>query len=174
MAKTKQQKQEAIKQLTETLKQSKGSVFADYTGLKVDEMQELRSKLSESNSRLIAVRKTLIKIALKDAGLENIDVSALSGAVSVATSPEDEVMPAKAMAEFAKTHEALKIQGGILENNFIDIAKVAELAELPTKPELLAKIVGSIKAPVSGFVNVLRGNLTGLVRALNAIQESKT
>ena len=173
MAKTKQQKQETIKQLAESLKNSKGSVFADYTGLKVSEMQELRAKLGESNSHLVAARKTLLKIALKDSGLENIDISNLSGAVSAATSSEDEVAPAKAMAEFAKTHDALRIQGGILENNFIDAARVSELAKLPAKPELLAKIVGSIQAPVSGFVNVLRGNLMGLVRVLNNIRETK-
>lgn len=173
MPKTKQQKQETVKILTDHLKKAKGAVFADYTGLKVNEMQELRSKLKETDSNYAAARKTLLKLALKDSGLEDVDVDAMSGAVSVATSPEDEVTPAKVIADFAKEHEALKIHGGLLENKFINIDKVQDLAKLPTKPELLGKVVATINAPVSGFVNVLAGNLRGLVQALNAIRESK-
>jgi len=173
MPKSKQQKQETIKNLTEELKQAKGVVFADYTGLKVNEMQELRAKLKETDTSYTASRRTLLKRALKDSGLDNVDINALPGSVSVAASPEDEVTPARIIAEFARDHEALKIQGGILENQFIDISKVEELSKLPTKPELLARVVGSINAPVSGFVNVLVGNLRGLVQALNAICEQK-
>lgn len=173
MPKTKQQKQETIKNLTKELKNAKGAVFADYTGLKVNEMQELRAKLKETNSTYTASRRTLLKRALKDSGLDSVDIDALSGSLSVAASSEDEVTPARIIAEFARDHEALKIQGGILENKFIDILKVEELSHLLTKPELLAKVVGTINAPVAGFVNVLAGNLRGLVQALNAIKEQK-
>ena len=120
MAKTRAQKEEAIKNLSQSLKQVKGAVFADYTGLKVEEMQELRKKLKDTNSCLTAAKKSLFKIAVKESGLKGVDENAMPGAVSVATSSEDEVLPAKVMAEFAKEHEALKIQGGILENKFIE------------------------------------------------------
>lgn len=172
MAKTRQQKEQEVQNLKNQLEGVKGAVFADYTGLNVSEIQDLRLKLKESNSQLTVIRRTLFKLALRAAGLD-IDVNSMPGAVSIASSSQDEVMPAKIMAEFAKGHEALKIQGGILDYKFIDIAKVGELAKLPTKFELLARVTGSIQAPVSGFVNVLAGNLRGLVRALDVIRESK-
>jgi large subunit ribosomal protein L10 len=76
--------------------------------------------------------------------------------------------------QFRTTNESLKIIGGTLEKKFIDAAKVMELAQIPGKQELMAKLVGSINSPVSGFVNVLAGNLRGLVQVLKAASEKKT
>ncbi|MBU4332429.1 50S ribosomal protein L10 [Patescibacteria group bacterium] len=173
MAKTKQQKKEIVKDLEQTLEDVKGAVFADYSGLKVSEMEDLRSKLREANTRLLVIKRSLFDIALKNSKFSDVDIKAMEGPMSFAVSSEDEVTPAKIMADFAKQHEALKIQGGILEQKFIDTAKVGELAKLPNRDELLARLVGSIKAPISGFVNVMAGNLRGLVRVLDAIRESK-
>jgi large subunit ribosomal protein L10 len=83
-------------------------------------------------------------------------------------------MPAKLLNQFRAQHEAMKFIGGLLENKYIDAVKVLELANVPGKQELLAKLVGSINSPVSGFVNVLAGNLRGLVQVLKAMSEKKT
>jgi len=85
----------------------------------------------------------------------------------------DEVSAARIVNNFSKTHEILQVFGGVLEGKFISVAMVKSLANLPSKQELLAKLVGSINAPVSGFVNVLAGNLRGLVGVLNNIAKSK-
>jgi len=82
-------------------------------------------------------------------------------------------VPARVLNKFAQANEAMEIFGGILENSFIEVDRVKALASLPSRLELLGRTVGAIKAPVSGFVNVLAGNLRGLVYALQAIKESK-
>lgn len=173
MAKTREQKQQIVENLKNQLSQVKGAVFADFTGLKVNELEDLRAKLKENDSRFTVTKRSLLKLAFMKAGLD-FDIDSLNGSLSLATSSRDEVAPAKILVDFAKRHEALKINGGILEQKFIDIAKVQELAKLPNKNELLAKIVGSIQAPISGLVTVLQGNLRGLVRVLDAVRASKS
>ena len=85
----------------------------------------------------------------------------------------DEVTPARIVNTFAKTHEVVSIFGGLLEGKFIDSAMVKSLANLPSKTELLSRMVGSFNAPLSGLVNVLAGNLRGLARVLNAYKDKK-
>lgn len=172
MAKTRVQKEEALSSLTEGLKTAKGVVFANFQGLKVKESEELRKKCREEGVRYVASKKTILDRALKDAGHE-VDAKAFSGGVSVVLG-SDEVAPAQIIAEYAKTHEVLKIFGGILEGSFIDAAKVTALSKLPSKQQLLGQLVGTLNAPVSGFVNVLAGNLRGFVTVLDAVKEKKS
>lgn len=86
---------------------------------------------------------------------------------------EDEIAPAKILKDFQKEHKILKISGGILERNFIELNEVLKLANLPSKQELIAKVIGGINAPISGFVNVLAGNLRNFVCVLQAIEKQK-
>jgi len=174
MAKTRQQKQVAVQDYTEKLKRSKGTVFANFDGLKVKEIEELRRKCRQQGIDYLVAKKTLMRLAFKEIGLSDVDPTTLEKGVTTVFGYNDEVAPAKIIGEFAKTHEFLKPVGGILENKFIDSAKVIELSRLPSKLELLAKVVGSIQAPVSGFVNVLSGNLRNLVYVLNALKNSKS
>ena len=169
MAKTRQQKEDAVKQLGAEL-DKKGVVFFHYGGLKVSEMEELRGKLREENAIITVAKRTLLRNVLSEKGLTGGD--AITGPVAVA-SADDEVMPAKLVAEYKKEHEQIEFYGGLLEESFIDEAKVSHLASLPSKQELLAKAVGSMKAPINGFVNVLSGNLRGLVTVLGAIKDNK-
>ena len=115
-----------------------------------------------------------MRLAFKDSDINDIDPVTLNKGVATVFSYNDEVASAKTIGEFAKTHEALKPVGGILEKKFIDAAKVITLSKLPSRNELLAKLLGSIKSPVSGLVNVLSGNLRNLVYVLNAIKNSKS
>ena len=172
MAKTKQTKEQAIQELVESLKNSKSAVFANFQGLKVSESEELRAICREQNVKYVATKKTLLKRALAELGFE-VDTKSFEGGPAVVLGLEDEVAPAQIIAKFAKNHQAAHMFGGILEGNFIDIKKVNELSELPSKEVLYARLVGSINAPVSGFVNVLAGNLRGLVNVLSAVKESK-
>ncbi len=172
MAKTKQLKEQAIQDLVDNIKSAKSVVFANFQGLKVSESEELRGKCREQKIDYLASKKTLLKKALSEAGFD-VDTKSFEGGVAAVFGTEDEVAPAQVIAGYAKDHEVVKIFGGILEGNFIDAAKVTELSKLPSKQELYAKLVGSINAPVSGFVNVLAGNLRGLVGVLNSIKESK-
>jgi len=173
MAKTRQQKEKEIEKLAEKLSKMKALVFANYDGLKVKEVDELRKILRDQGIDYLVSKKTLMKLALKKAGLKEIKVDELVGGVGLAFGYEDEVLPAKLLNDFAKTHQSLKLVGGILENKFIAKEKVLELARIPGKQELLAKTVWVIKSPISGFVNVLSGSLKSLLYVLNSIKDKK-
>ncbi len=172
MAKTKQQKEDAIKLLVDNIKNAKSVVFANFQGLKVSESEELRQKCREQNIGIVASKKTLVRKALADAGFD-VDTKSFEGGVSALFGLEDEIAPAQVVNNFAKDHKVVSFFGGVLEGNFIDAAKVTELSKLPSKQELYAKLVGSINSPVSGFVNVLAGNIRNLVSVLNNIKEAK-
>lgn len=172
MAKTRQTKEQAVQELAENLKSAKSAVFANFQGLKVSESEELRNLCRKQGISYVASKKTLLKRALAELGMD-IDTKVFEGGPAVILGFEDEVAPAQIVADFAKKHKVVSLFGGTLEGQFIDSTKVAELSLLPSKEQLLARLVGSLNAPVSGFVNVLAGNLRGLVNVLNAVKDAK-
>ncbi len=173
MPKSKLQKEETIKSLEEGLKSAKAVVFANFQGLKVSEAEELRRECRKNGIAVVAAKKTLVKRACQAMGLTDVDPKVFSGGVATFMALGDEVSAAKIVNNFSKTHEILQVFGGVLEGKFISVAMVKSLASLPSKQELLARLVGTINAPVSGFVNVLAGNLRGLVGVLNNIAKAK-
>lgn len=172
MAKTRIQKEAALQDLATQLKSAKGMVFANFQGLTIKATDELRASCRKSDLQFVATKKTILKKALADMGL-TVDTKAFDGGVSVVTGVSDEVAPAQVVAMFAKTHSVATIFGGVLEGQFIDAAKVTQLSKLPNKHQLLGQLVGTLNAPISGFVNVLAGNLRGLVTVLNAVKDKK-
>jgi len=172
MAKTKQQKEQALKGLKNKIADSNSLVISTFSNLTVNEDQNLRGQLRKENVSYEVAKKTLLKKAFSDNKVQGLIESELLGNISVATS-QDEVAGAKILSKFAKGRENFKIIGGILNQVWVDANKIAELAKLPSKLELIAKTVGTIKAPLTGFVNVLSGNTRGLVNVLNAIKNSK-
>lgn len=173
MPKSRQQKQETIKSLEEGLKAAKGVVFANFQGLKVSEAEELRRECRKNNVKVVAAKKTLVKRACEDMDLKDVNPKVFAGGVATFMALDDELSAARIVNNFSKTHEILQIFGGVLEGKFVDVSAVKSLANLPSKKELLSKLVGTLNNPVSGFVNVLAGNLRGLVGVLNNIAKSK-
>lgn len=173
MAKSKQQKELTLNELAEQLGKAKSVVFADFKGLTVKDATDFRNKARKENVGVVVAKKTLMRLAFKNAGYEGVDPSELQGALVMVAGFDDEVAPAKLAAAFAKEHEALKIVAGVLERKLVDASAIKALATLPSKPELIAKAIGSIRAPLSGLVNVLSGNLRGLVNVLNAVKDQK-
>lgn len=173
MPKTKQQKKEMLKSLVEKLEKSKAAVFVGFQGLTVNDAEVLRNVCRENDLEYLVAKKTLLKIALEKLDLKVEDNEILSNEVAVVLSYGDEVTAPKVIAKFAKEHEAVILKGGILESKIIDLNMVKKLVSIPSKEELLAKVVGSLNAPISGFVTVLKGNLRGLVQVLNSIKEQK-
>ncbi|MCD4762034.1 50S ribosomal protein L10 [bacterium] len=172
MAKTKQQKKEMLADIKEKIDKSKSMVFTSFDSLGVKENEELRNKLKAEQSEYLVVKKTLLDIALKEKKIKGVDAKELEGKLAVVFGYEDEVAPAKIIAAFIKEYdEKIKFIGGFLENKYLDEDEINALSKLPSKQELYAKIVGSINAPVSGFVNVLAGNLRKLVYVIKAIEE---
>ena len=174
MPKSKQEKQDILKVLSDKLGRSKSVIFAKFDRLSVSDNNDLRQKLKDEANEYYVVKKTLLSRALDEQKIEGVDVKSFEGRVAAVFGYEDEVSPAKVLADFRKDHqEQIDFVGGILENKFLEAAAVDQLSQLPSKDELYAKIVGSLNAPISGFVNVLAGNLRGLVTVLKAIEEKK-
>jgi len=167
MPKTKAKKEEIIAKLETQLASAKAAVLVNYKGMKVSETEELRKILREKGVSFNVTKNTLAKIVLTKHGIE-FDESFFEHPIAIAFAASDEVVAAREIELFAKKNQAVEILGGILENKMIDTAMVKRLAALPSREELLAKIVGSIASPLSGMVNVLSGNLRGLVNVLKA------
>ncbi|MDD4901794.1 MAG: 50S ribosomal protein L10 [Patescibacteria group bacterium] len=174
MPKTRAQKQVILDGLTEKAKKAKSVVFAKFNKLLVKENEDLRHRLKAEGGEYYVAKKTLFNLAFKN-NQQEIDFKTMDGQVAAIFGYQDEVAPAKVVDTFRKEMEEPKIffLGGILENKFISKEMVESLAKLPSRKELYAKLVGSMNAPVSGFVNVLAGNLRGLVTCLKAIGEKK-
>ncbi len=173
MAVTKAKKEEVLQMLDEKFGKAKSVYFADFRGMTVKDLHTLRGKLREHNVEYVVAKKTLMKIAAKNNKYAEIPDDVMQGPVGAAFCYEDEVAAVKAMHEFAKKVENLKILGGLLEGKYMNKAEAIQLAQLPSKKELLAKLVGTMKAPISGFHGVLHGVMRGFVGVVNAYQEKK-
>ena len=174
MAKTKAQKQQILMNLKEMIGKSKSIIFTKFNGLGVKENEEIRKELKNEKNEYYAVKKTLIDLALKDKNIAGLDLKNKEGQVAAIFGYDDEISPARIINKYI-TNGSGKIDflGGILENKFISAEEVSNLAKLPSKQELYAKMVGSIKSPLRGLVNALSGNFRNLVYVLKAIAESK-
>ena len=170
---TKDQKKKIIENLSDKFSKSKAIVFLGFQGLSAKENIELRRKLRGENIDYKVAKKTLIKKGLEDAKVLGDNELDLEGPVAVAVGYDDEVAPARLSNEYSKTNEKLKLLGGFIETKYMDAKEIKALALLPGKDQLRAQLVGTINAPVSGFVNVLAGNIRGLVNVLKAIEEKK-
>lgn len=166
----KQEKKYMIEEIARRLKKSQSVFVTDFRGLKAIEVDALRGKLEEADSDFFVVKNTLAKLALKDANLEGL-TDLIGGSTSLVLVEDDPVKPAKFLIDFSKAHEKFIIKGGYVVDQLVSSDGVKELALLPSKQVLLAKVVGGINAPVSGLVFVLSGILRGFVCALNQIKD---
>ncbi|MDD5568999.1 MAG: 50S ribosomal protein L10 [Candidatus Pacebacteria bacterium] len=167
---TKEKKQSIVSDLETKIARQKAMVFMDFTGVKVKDLAELRNQLKEQGSELKVAKKTLLKIALKNKNIE-LDPKDIPGEIALALGYEDEVAPSKAIYQFVKINKKAKILGGYLMRKFYGAEQIINLAQLPGREQLLGNLVGTINAPISGFVSALHGNLRNLVYALSAIGE---
>jgi len=167
------QKQEIVRELKEKLQSSKTTIVADYRGLKVAEANELRNMLRKSGVEYRVVKNTMVSFAAQDAGLADLE-QLLAGPTALAFSPDDPVIPAKLLTEYARTHKQLSLKGGVLEGKLIGPEGIKALAELPSREVLLAQVVGAFQAPISNWVSLLQApiqQLTGLVDSLRQKRE---
>jgi large subunit ribosomal protein L10 len=170
MAINKEKKKKILGQLKEKIERKKIMIFVDFTGVKSKDLFSLRKKLKETGNEIKVAKKTLINLALKEKNLNVVNVRKMLGEVAVIFGIKDEISSAKTVYEFSKENKNLKILGGILEKNLIGPEKIEELAKLPTREELLTKLVSEISASISNFVYVLRSIPQSLVFVLSQIQ----
>jgi len=169
MPKTKEQKKEILKKLKENFDKQKSMVFSSYQGLKAADIFNFRRVLKQAGCNIVVAKKTLFNLALKEKKID-FDAKNLEGQIALIFGFEDEVTPAKLAYKFSKEKENLKILAGFFENKIINKEEVLALAQIPSKQELLSKVVGCIASPISGLVNVLQGNIRNLVYALSQIK----
>lgn len=166
------EKEAFVEELVEKMTSAKSMVITDYKGLDVSAITELRKQLREAGVEYKVVKNTLAKIAAQKAEVEDIN-EYFTGPTAVAFGLEDAVSPAKVLVDFAKDNEKLEIKCGSLNGQIISLDKVKSLAEIPPREQLLAQVLAGMKSPITGLVNVLQGNLRGLVQVLNQIKEQK-
>ncbi len=173
MPKTKAQKQAIVTDLTERVSKAKSMVFTDYQGMTMSQMQTLRQGLDEVSAQFSITKNNLLKIALKDNGFKVDDDAVFSGPVATLFAYGDEIAPIKALTKALKDAGVGKTKAGFLAQEFLTSKQVNQLAELPSKDELRAKVVGALGSPLYGIVGVLQANLRNLVYALDAIRKQK-
>lgn len=175
MAISREAKEQAVDQLTSDLGRIKLAVMTDYRGLKVPEIEELRSILREQNMSYRVTKNTLLRLAVKgNQQFSDLDLAAFTGPMALALGFDDEVAPAKVIFQYAKAHEALEIVGALTgDGKLLSAAEVKALAQLPSREQLIAQVVGTIAAPLTGFVGVMAGNVRSIINVLNALQEAK-
>lgn len=153
-AKVLENKKAVVAALTERLKNAQAGVIADYRGLTVAQDTELRTKLREAGVEYTIVKNTLTRFAANEVGLEGLD-PVLHGPTALATSSNDVVAPAKVLVEFAKNNEQLEIKAGFVDGKVIGVDEVKVYASIPSKEVLIAKMLGSLQAPIASLVRTL-------------------
>ncbi|MBQ3114850.1 MAG: 50S ribosomal protein L10 [Clostridia bacterium] len=159
-AKVLEEKKVAVSNLTEDLKSAVAGVLVDYRGITVEQDTELRRKLREAGVEYKIVKNSLLRFASKEVGLDELD-GVLHGPTAIAFHREDMVAPAKVLADYAKTNEVIEIKSGFMEGKVISLDEIKTLASTPSKDVLIAKIMGSLNAPVSALVRLLNTIVEG-------------
>jgi len=170
MALNKTQKQKILDDLRDKVAKQKAIVLVGITGLKVKDISQLRKKLKAIEGNIKVFKKTLAEIVFKENKME-FDKRGYKEEVALVFGFKDEISPVKTVYQFSRGNDKLKILGGFLENKFKAKEEMIILAQLPAREELLAKLVGSLNASVSGLVNVLKGNIKGLTYILSSIKK---
>jgi large subunit ribosomal protein L10 len=173
MPKTKIQKQAIVTDLTERVSKAKSMVFTDYQGMTMSQMQTLRQGLDDVSAQFSITKNNLLKIALKENGFKVDDDAVFSGPIATLFAYGDEIAPIKALTKALKDAGVGKTKAGFLAQEFLTSKQVNQLAELPSKDELRAKVVGALGSPLYGIVGVLQANLRNLVYALDAVRKQK-
>ncbi|MDR1069215.1 MAG: 50S ribosomal protein L10 [Gracilibacteraceae bacterium] len=165
------EKQKVVEEIKEKLREAKGVVLADYRGLTVAEVTELRNQLRAAGIEYRVLKNTMIRRAAQEIELEGMDPY-LEGPTAVAFAA-DPVAPAKILVEYSRKIKAFDVKAGVLENQVISAEGVRRLAELPPREVLLARTLGGISAPLQGMVNVLQAPLRQLAYALEDLRKTK-
>jgi len=169
---TKAFKQEKIEAYKSNFEKAKVVVLSDYKGLSVEEIQKLRRALQKEGSDYTVTKNTLCKIAVEGTKFEALK-DALKGPTAVAFGFEDEVAPAKVLSKFIKEAKKGEIIGAVLDGKLLSAEEAKQLANLPSREELYAKMLGSINSPASGIANAVNGVMRKLVYAMEEVRKQK-
>lgn len=168
----KEEKEVMVTELREKFSRAKVAVLAEFSGMGVEEVREVKSQLRGAKGEFKVVKNTMAIRAAVGTTLEAISRH-FKGPTAVALGYEDPVAPAKALKTIADKQKKLKIKVGVIENQVIDLAALKQLAQLPSKPVLIGQLVGRFKSPLYGLAGSLNGVLSKFARTLQALHEKR-
>ena len=169
-------KKKAVEDIKERLDANKVIYFVGYKGLTVESVSNLRENLKSNNSEMKVYKNTLISRALKEVmdGVSDDVFNVFVNPTAIVTSKDDPIAPAKVLKDFVKTKEMLVSKGGVVDGVYLDEESINKMASLPSREVLIAKLLMLLNSPITGFVNVLQGNVREFVNVLHAIKDKKS
>jgi large subunit ribosomal protein L10 len=168
----KAEKAATVADLTARLKASSTAVLADYRGMTVGQMRDLRTKLRGGGIDMVVVKNTLARRAAKAAGYEPLSAE-LVGPIAMLFAVEDVSAPARILNDYIKANRKMVIKAGLLEGQLIKADAVTELADLPSREVLLSRLLGAMQAPLGNLASVLQAPITKFARTLEAVRSQK-
>jgi large subunit ribosomal protein L10 len=172
---TNQKNIDKVNNLKEKLQKAKSITFIDYQGLDVNKINDFRQKMTDEEAESVVEKNTLLKLAMEEEGIETNELEAhLKGPTAAIFSYNDPVAYFKPLYDFIEEFELPKVKFALIDGAYTISEKVEQISKLPSKEELLAKIVGGMKSPITGIVNVLGGTKRNLVTVLSKIADSKS
>lgn len=171
MALSREQKESQVKELTQKMSEANSIMFANFIGLSVSEVSELRGQLKEADAEMKVAKKTLTQLAAKDAALPEFKVDDLEGPISIIFSFGDPLSGAQVAFKFGKDHEQVKLIGGVFDGKVLTLDEAVELAKMPSRDVLLATFVGMIRSPLTSFASMCSSPLSGFARALKEMAD---
>jgi len=168
----KAEKAATVADITARLKASSTAVLADYRGMTVGQMRELRSKLRGGGIEMVVVKNTLARRAARAAGYEPLSAE-LVGPVAMLFAVDDVSAPARILNEYIRANRKMVIKAGLLEGQVIKADAVTELADLPSREVLLSRLLGAMQAPLGNLASVLQAPIVKLARTLDALRSQK-
>lgn len=167
---------ETVKNLKTKLAKAKSIILAEFHGLKSNDTNALRARMLEQGAEVTVAKNTLLKKAMEEEKMYNTKLDDhLQGSTAAILSYNDPLSPIKALYEFAKKLNLPKIKAALIDGRFTTSEEIEIISKLPTREQLIAQLLGSLKSPISGFTNVLGGTRNKLVYVLHALsQRSET
>lgn len=173
MAISRDKKTELLEEYKQILKDHEGYFLVSSDNIDTATVTDLKKELKNSNANFRVLKNSIFKIALQDTD-QPVEVQDFDGATAVIYFEEDPTTPAKLVKDIQEDTEQMGAKGGVYEGQFLSEERVMQLAEIPSREELLGMLVGSMSAPLSGFMNAVTGNVRGLTVALKGISEKES
>lgn len=166
-------KERMVKELLDQFEENPNFIITSFMGSSVADLESLRRNLRKADSSYVVVKNSILKVILTKLKLEE-EMSSIGSGMGVSFSGEDVISTCKVLVSFSKDHDKFKIKSARIDGKLFEVDKIKHLASLPPRNVLIAQVVGGMKSPITGFVNVLGGVLRKFVYVVNAIKTSKT
>ncbi|MEK6375783.1 MAG: 50S ribosomal protein L10 [Acidobacteriota bacterium] len=170
--KTREEKSQEVSELSEQIGKASNAFLIDFKGITVPQVTELRKQVRQTNSGYVVVKNTLALIALKDSPIINMK-GQFTGPTAIAFNSTDAVVLAKALTKFAKDVPAVRFKGALLDGQVLPASEIQNIASLPSREELVAKLLFMLQSPIRGLVTVLQANIRNLTVVLDQVRQQK-